>query len=260
MVKKTLNIAKKPPRPEEVDKDTQIFTVDLPHEYQVSCVGRDEYELCLRNAKPYMEAEEIPEDYAMLIQMQINNYLNVYRLQKSLSDPSYTDNLPARDLHNLQVDLNKAQATIQANAIKLDPLKRKRLVEGMDMADFLEGLKQETANYAKDHIGEFTWMCPHCNGVCLMEVPHFAFDSAAGTKVIFNQEVFELIRKGNIPNDPELEHKYEGWLSVKDAAKILKISPIGILAIALPEEKAFDLGIEYDLDSPESIAEVLKGG
>jgi hypothetical protein len=135
---------------------------------------------------------------------------------------------------------------------KLDPLKGKRREEGASAAEALENARQSAVAYAREHVGEFTWRCPRCGGMNMMEVPHFAYDSAAGTHVIWNAEIADAVRKYYTRHGD-----CDGALSVRDAARILRISPIGFLAICF--ERGFDLGVPFDLDKPETLKALVEG-
>jgi hypothetical protein len=88
-------------------------------------------------------------------------------------------------------------------------------------------------------------------------VPHFAFDplcrhedhdphGCPQTKnygqVVWNWDIAQLVK--------------EGRLKVTEAARILKISPIGFLATA--KALKFDLGFNYDLEDPDSHGRLLE--
>lgn len=229
--------------------------VTLPYGYMIPCYNEEEYQYCIQAAKPYVNAQEdIAEDYWTYIHMQIMNLLQLRRMQELLQHPDKLHAMDAKQYNALAGRIIALQRQIREQAQKLDPLKlRKKDIEGLSAADFLDAQREEALEYAKAHIGEFTWMCGHCGGINLMEVPHFAFDSAMGAgKAVWNREVFELVRHYYRPDDASVDEKYQGGLSVCDAARVLRVSPIGIMAIAF--ERGFDLGFEYDLNKPETLA------
>ena len=128
------------------------------------------------------------------------------------------------------------------------------------------------------HRGEFEWQCPHCLSFNLCEVPHYAFDLAAGPKVVWNEEVYdEVVRyyswkrrfEQAIKALPDSERralsqphfqmliKEAGGLSVIDAANVLRTSPIGILAAAWEREHELYRILAYDLDNSNTYAEYI---
>lgn len=227
-------------------------TINLPHGYEVECNDPDEYAYVMRSAQSYLKrAEEVPVDYGAVVHMQIMNFLTLYRIDKKLGkwdDVSDDEKGSAEEYKDLLTQRNRVQSVIK-EAIKNDPLKWKSKTGDKTMPELFQEQVDAGLAYAKDHIGEYRWQCAKCGTVHLHEVPHFAFDPAY-PGAVWNQVIFEMVRRHYAPADPEVKNKYESSLSVADAAMILDVSPIGILAIAM--ERGFDLGFKFDLNKPES--------
>lgn len=228
------------------------FAIDLPGGYSIICSNEEEYKYCMAVAVPYInQRDEIAPNYWAEIHLLVSTYQDLFRTEQLLGDPMWMRQQSAEDITKLKNANNKNRNYIQQYSAKLDPLKKKR-EDGVSATEFLENQKAEAEQYAKEHLGQFTWMCAHCGQVNLMEVPHFAFDSAAGPKVVWNQQIMEMVRK----HYSREGSSYDGSLSIKDAARILRVSPIGLLAISI--EMEFDIGIEYDLDKPDTFRHLVE--
>jgi hypothetical protein len=125
--------------------------------------------------------------------------------------------------------------------------------------DVLNSILDEAEREIEKHKDCFQWMCPFCNHMVMMEVPHFMFSSWCGEesvskscsscdrqedcgKTVWNDFVFESIR--------------DGVVSIFWAAELFKVSIFAILYIA--QRHGFDLGsINTSIDKIEKVKEML---
>ncbi len=234
----------------------------LPSGQSVRCRNDKEFAATAINAAPYLNIQDQvgPEDWPH-IRTFLQNLLLMEALQQEISDPRVISGAPAA-----QKELRSLYNTVQTqlnNFAKIDPLRKARGDDEQTTAEWRRGVMNRALQYAENHIGEFTWLarcpsltCLHNNQPfpMLMEVPHFAFDSSAGPGVVWNEEIMDMVHLGYCREDcgHEAHNKpYEGRLSVRDAARILRVAAIGILAIC--KDRSFSLGIDYDLDQPETL-------
>jgi hypothetical protein len=240
----------------------------LPSGHHVDCQGDAEQQLCRLTAQPYLDAQDaFPPDVWVHVKHFLEAVLMRDRLMRRLNSLE-GEQATAQKQREMRQLLALLTGQIEEYTKKLDPLRQARGDEGQSPAEWRKWVMEKAIAYAEGHLGEFTWLAtcpePDCRYhdepfPMLMETPHFAFDAAAGRGVVWNDEVLNLVHRHYCRLDPDLgcDHPahmahFDGSLSVRDAARILRVSPIGILAICY--ERGFALGVEFDLDRPESLA------
>lgn len=251
-------------------------TFELPGGRTVECHTPDEAESVARDAAPYLErSDKIPSDYWPIIHMLLENHLQLRRLVERIAQLQAPGvQADPKVVVELLKQQDRLQDRIAQTSLKLDPLKRDESGDANPHEILAEYLTELRA-YMKDHIGEFQWQCPQCGGQNICEVPHFAFDPTWGPKAIWNADVYEQVRRYYLwrqrlesavrfapppirkylldPNtDLARVLKEAGGLSVIEAANVLKISPIGLLATGKLDHD-FDFGFEFDLDKMETL-------
>jgi hypothetical protein len=86
-----------------------------------------------------------------------------------------------------------------------------RATAGEDAYSILERYMKEAEIYIREHENEFTWKCPSCGAINLMERPHFAFDDGYQ---VWNDDLWQLVREKKI--------------TVEEMARVLRTSPEAI--------------------------------
>jgi len=89
-----------------------------------------------------------------------------------------------------------------------------RASSGEDAYTILERYLKEAEAYIKEHANEFTWKCPVCGAINLMERPHFGLDG----NDVWNDDLWELVKAGKI--------------TIEEMAKVLRTSAEYIKEIA----------------------------
>jgi hypothetical protein len=267
-------------------KSTGDFYFELPNGSRIHCANEFEYEELVRMAKPYIDAKDELPDYSWNDVVQfLTNSLNYYVVNKALTDirresEKFKDLKEKQnfDLSKLEIksellkQSEKLQKLVDSQKKTIDLLRRNDKAEAASLADYIEKIKDDCLEFANDHRGEFQWLtsCPnpdcfHFLGhkefkgpiVVLQQAPHFAFDFAASPNIIWNQHCYWLTKKFYTPEEDwtEEEKKLDsGGISFKDAAQILRISPIGWLAAIW--EKQLDNLVEFPINLDEVINDV----
>lgn len=237
----------------------------LPSGHVIECLGQAEYKLCEDTAKPYLEVgAQIPEEAWLHIKSLLDLVVLRERRVAQTRHPLFHE-LDIKSQKEIYQGVTSLTSEITSFAQRLDPLKQARGDDGMTPAEWRIDVMAKALTYAQTRLGEFTWMAlcpdPRCKFneqpfYMILETPHFAMDPAAGPAVIWNEECAELVHR-HYCQTADCHHpshrKYTGSLTVADAARILRISPIGLLALAW--EKEYDLGMmdEIDLDQPDTL-------
>lgn len=211
-----------------------LFILKLPNKMNILCESKDMFLHLKSVLKNYIDNNDFSgyeKDLFELMDLRKTQYL--WSLKSNTDRVISTKLKISKDIADKERELGISMGQRQKD-VKEDSYK-----EWSEVINRVE-------EYVREHIGEFSWQCSHCQGMNLNNVPHFAFDSVIKSAV-FNKEIFELIRK-YYTNEGK---GYDGKLSISDGAKILRTSCIGILAIAW--ERNFDLGIKYDLNNPSSL-------
>lgn len=254
------------------------FQFVLPNGGAVTCANSFEHEEVRRNAQPYIEAQdEISSDAWIDVVNLLNTALNLYVCNKKLTDLRIREQEITNDddydefikrygglSERLVKQITLFQDKFNEIRLKLDQLRSKAKAESLTLADFVEQTKTGCTDYAKTHLGEYVWMtsCPNpdCRHfkkpfVCLQQAPHFAYDFSIDPYAIWNSDIYFLTFKRYLDKKywGAIEKSYySDGLSFSDAARILRIAPIGWLGAiyerqklgVLPDDREFPLDLE----------------
>lgn len=146
---------------------------------------------------------------------------------------------------------------------------RQRTRSTRTVEEILQSYVEKAAKFAEEHLDEFVWTCAHCQGVNLLEVPHFAFESRH-SKLVWVPQTLPLIRRFYDREYRRQDSKHHGGLSIEDAAKIWGVSPLGVLLSiwehsyeGTKEEGRPRLrelcGFEFDPNRPETMEKYVGG-
>lgn len=205
-------------------------TLKLPNNLEIYCKDTKEVKIIQGMLKDYLDNFDLKASDFADLQKILNFELDLYR--ENLKKEKKNTSLVIKLTEN--IDSLKKSLGVQRKQIKEteeDPL--------AILNDLRERIKETIKS--KELIGTFTWVCPSCNKPNINEVPHFAFRCKKDPYAIWNEDIMELVRQRR--------------LTIKEAAKILQISPIGVLAICY--ERGYSLWIDYNLDKPETLEPLI---
>lgn len=278
---------------------TGDWRYELPNGSCVEVASRDEYENVKRVARPYVEAgDELSGDAWNDVLLFLKNNVALYDLHrqhrenrirvekiKQVSKRQEMSDSLAPIQSEIVKQINALQATINTQRLKLDALRSMSNSESASLEEFLAGIKEEAVEFCEDHLGEFQWMTtcpsPDCRFyrepfTVLQQAPHFAFDCSVSPQVVFNRQVYELtalyyeekekarqkLEASFINLGTGYPQKYDSaGLSFTDAARILRISPIGWIAAIHEKQEAglyFPLDLGKILNSTKLLAQYIE--
>ena len=173
-----------------------------------------------------IEKEYDKDDLLKLLSLEMR-YKQLLEIEQ---EPLPNNGKPGSAVSDKDFITEKTRALEQIMKLKqaLNITKVQREDEGKDQSvvGFVENLKKSAYEYQQSHKSEFTWRCPYCGKMCLLNKKHFAFD---GENRVWNDDLVDLVVKGRITR--------------KEAAKVLRTSAIAIRRLAegkgirLPKEE-----------------------
>jgi len=256
---------------------TGKWVLELPYGYKVDCVREDIYHNISIEADFYKNAGDtfLPDDWSSLrelLQLSISIYLE--------DDPSVK-----RQLMQLRLQLMRSLGITRHQRVEMTGT-------SLSPIDLLRREAERAEEYYEKHRGEFTWKarCPKCSTTVIgqMNAPHPMFSCGDdGDTTVWNESLVPLIKRyyafarnrgyktrrngaDYTRRDWMDRPEYDGGLSVPDAARILNLSPLGMLYTLwlhssnsgnekLPSLKEM-LGFEFDLDKPKTLLPYLPEG
>lgn len=246
---------------DDAKADNNNFIVELPNRTFVQTQSKDEYDFVKSALDDLMSLADFTGHYADLYTLLSTKYRLFLLSRKEKSDNKDIELMSklSTEIRNLQDSLGISRKQTQGSG-------------GETPVEFWENMKNDASEFRKEHLYCFKYVCGFCGSVSVNDVPHFAFvhcttplnernclqcmdDSVPEQyrhlsferrikfrtnicgKKVWSQEVANMVR--------------DKTLTVQQASRILQIAPIGLLIMA--REREFDLGIEYDLNHPDSL-------
>lgn len=264
--------------PEAEDRQSldSDYVIELPYGFRID--AQDEY--VYHNIKLEAEMfEDAGDTYQHEDWAQIRDLLETKIAVAREQDPTAKRQLKRIELQQMTALGTTRRQRIESTGSSLSPI------------DIIRIEAEKAEKYLAEHSGEFDWQyeCanPECGhrGMMRMNVPHPMFSMGDdGDEVVWCAELAPLIKryyqvgkqrtniKGARYNRRNWmdRNEWDGGLSVTDAARILNLSPVGMLwAIWCKSSESGDtrlpsmydlVGFTFDLDSAESMRPFLPEG